>query len=194
MEKGSQIDERKTKKVTFKDDSKKKASKDPFDLEGLHKVLKTMSNEMVEIKKQVAESSAPKKPFRSFKTNPSSTSQAPNTISNVEPDQEAEEDSPNEEEVETEEEIEVNGMWDFILLTEEEAQAMLVTTRSKNYPNMSITNHKQKFATPAKEKTIADKSKTSQTNPIPPDSQNTSKTLVISDTVKYNIVDDMEKT
>jgi len=63
LEKRSKTDERKTKKVTFKDDSNKKASKDPFDLEGLQKVLKTMSNEMVEIKKQVAESSAPKKRF-----------------------------------------------------------------------------------------------------------------------------------
>ena len=47
LEKRSQTDERKTKKVMFKDDSKKKTSKDPFDLEGLQKVLKTMSNEMV---------------------------------------------------------------------------------------------------------------------------------------------------
>ena len=70
---------------------------------------------MVKIKKQVAESSAPKKPFRSFKRNPSSASQPPNTISNYESNQEAEEDSPNEEEAETEEEIELNGMWDFIL-------------------------------------------------------------------------------
>jgi hypothetical protein len=53
--------ERKPKKSTFKDESKKKAPKDPFDLEGLQKVLKTMSNEMVEIKKQVVESS--KNPF-----------------------------------------------------------------------------------------------------------------------------------
>jgi len=29
---------------------------------------------------------------------------------------------------------------------------------------------------------------------IPPDSPNASKTLVISDTVKYNIVEDMKKT
>ena len=50
LEKRSQTDRRKSKKVTFKDDSKNKSSKDPFDLEGLQKVLKTMSNEMVEIK------------------------------------------------------------------------------------------------------------------------------------------------
>ena len=51
------------KKVTFKDESKKKAPKDPFGLEGLQQVLKTLSNEMVEIKKQVAKYSS-KKSFR----------------------------------------------------------------------------------------------------------------------------------
>jgi len=35
LEKRSQTYERKSKKVIVKDDSKKKASKDPFDLEGL---------------------------------------------------------------------------------------------------------------------------------------------------------------
>ena len=74
-----------------------------------------------------------------------------------------------------EEEIEINGMWDFILPTKEEAQAMPVTTRSKNSPDMSITNHKQKVVTPAKEKTITKKSKTSQIDPIPLDSPNASK-------------------
>jgi len=78
-----------------------------------------------------------------------------------------------------EEEIEINRMWDFILPTEEEAQVMPVTTRSKNSPDMSITNQKQKVATPAKEKTTAKKSTTSQTDPIPPDSPNASKTLVL---------------
>ena len=99
-----------------------------------------MSNKLVEINKQAAESSAPKKPFFSFKRNPSSASQPPNTISNAKSDQEAKEDSPVEEEAEMEEEVELNVMWDFILPTEEEAQAMPVTTRSKNSPDMSITN------------------------------------------------------
>jgi len=57
-----------------------------------------MSNEIVEIKKQVAKSSAPKKSFCPFKISPSSTSQPPNTISNAESDQELEEDSTTEEE------------------------------------------------------------------------------------------------
>lgn len=43
---------------------------------------------------------------------------------------------------------------------------MPVTTRSKNSPDMSITNQKQKTTTHVKEKTITKKSKTSQTYPI----------------------------
>ena len=54
LEKKNVIEERKSKKVTFKEDPKKKQSKDPFALERLQKVLKTMSNEMVDIKRQVA--------------------------------------------------------------------------------------------------------------------------------------------
>ena len=42
-----------------------------------------MSNEMVEIKKQVVESSS-KKPFRYLKRNQTSNPKPPNTISNVE--------------------------------------------------------------------------------------------------------------
>ena len=41
VEKKNIVDERKSKKVSFRDDPKKKQSKDPFDLEGLQKVLKT---------------------------------------------------------------------------------------------------------------------------------------------------------
>lgn len=84
-------------------------------------------------------------------------------------------------------------MWDFILPTQEVAQEMLVTNRSKISPDTSTTNQKQKFATPGKEKTVTKKSKTNQTDPIPSDSPNASKTLVISDMVKYNIVEDMKK-
>lgn len=70
---------------------------------------------------------------------------------------------------------------------------MPVTTRSKNSHDMSITNLKQKTATPVKEKKVSKKSKTSQTDPIPLDPPNASKTLVISDIVEYNIVKDMKK-
>lgn len=85
-------------------------------------------------------------------------------------------------------------MWAFILPTEEEAQAMQVTTRSKNSPDMSTTIQKQKTTTPLKEKTISKKSKTTQTNSIPLDPPTASKTLVILDTIEYNIVEDMKKT
>ena len=73
LEKKNTIEECKSKKVSFKEDPKKKQPKDPFDLEGLQKVLKTMSNEMVDIKKQVAETSS-KKSYRPFKRNPSTAS------------------------------------------------------------------------------------------------------------------------
>lgn len=43
-----------------------------------------MSIKMFEMKKQVVESTAPKKHFRSFRRNQSSSPQPPNTISNAE--------------------------------------------------------------------------------------------------------------
>ena len=61
-------------------------------MEGLQKFLKTMSNEMVEIKKQVAETST-KRPFRNFKIN-QAESKPPNSISNAESEEEEEEDTP----------------------------------------------------------------------------------------------------
>ena len=47
LEKKVALEDRKSKKVYFKDDSKNKMPKYPYDMEGLQKVLKTMSNEMV---------------------------------------------------------------------------------------------------------------------------------------------------
>lgn len=55
------------KKFTFMGETKKKSTKDPFDMEGFQKVLKTLSNELVDLKKQVVESSSSKRNFRSFK-------------------------------------------------------------------------------------------------------------------------------
>ena len=60
-------------------------------MEVLQKVLKTMSNEMVEIKKQVAETST-KKPFRNFRRNQSTSPRPPNAISNTESDLDDDED------------------------------------------------------------------------------------------------------
>lgn len=100
VEKKVALEDRKSKKVSFKDDSKKKTPKDPYDIEGLQKVLKTLSNEMVEIKKQVAETST-KRPFRNFKK---TESKPPNVISNADSDPEEEEEeetiSPTDEEEE----------------------------------------------------------------------------------------------
>lgn len=50
LEKKISLEERKTKKATFKEEPKKKSPRDPSDLEGLQKVLKSMSNDMVDIK------------------------------------------------------------------------------------------------------------------------------------------------
>ena len=104
-------------------------------MEGLQKVLKTMSNEMVEIKKQVADTST-KKLFRNFKRNQVET-KPPNSISNAESEEEEEEDTPpvSEEEDENEEIAEFHGMWDFILPnsdSEVEQKFMSVSTRSKS--------------------------------------------------------------
>ena len=96
----------------FQGRSKKKQLKDPFDLEGLKKVLKTTSNEMVDIKKQVAETSS-KKPYKPFKRNPLTDSKPPNAITSVE--SEEEEEIASEEHTDEEEVVELQGMWDFIL-------------------------------------------------------------------------------
>jgi len=68
LEKKIAQEDRRMKNVSFKDEPKKKTLKVPFDPEGLQKVLKTMSSKMVEIKKQVVDSSY-NKPFISFKRN-----------------------------------------------------------------------------------------------------------------------------
>ena len=89
LEKRSAIEERKYKKISFKEDTKKKQTKDSFDLEGLQKVLKAMSNEMVDIKKKVAETSS-KKPYRAFKINPPIEVKPPSAVSYVESKEEEE--------------------------------------------------------------------------------------------------------
>lgn len=79
LENKAALEYRESKKVSFKDDSNKKMPQDPYDMESLQKVLRTMSNKMVEIKKQVVGTST-KRPFRNFKK---PKSKPPNTISNV---------------------------------------------------------------------------------------------------------------
>lgn len=130
LEKKNAIDERKSKKVAFKDDPKKKQLKDPFDLEGLQKVLKIVSNEMVDIKRQVVETSS-KKLYKPYRKSPSTDPKPSNAITNVESEGEEEEVS-NEEPIDEDEVVELQGMWDFILPDEEDQEASPVSTRSRN--------------------------------------------------------------
>lgn len=195
LEKKNAIEECKSKKVSFKEDPKKKQPKDPFDLEGLQKVLKTVSNEMVDIKKQVAETSS-KKPYKLYRRNPSIDPKPPNAITSTESEEEEEEittDVPTDEE----EFVELQGMWDFILLDEEDQEASLVSTRSRNELDPPQSTPKPKSASSTlKDKVAAKKttSKATQTSPIQAGSPTTSKTLIVSDEMEYNIIEDMKKT
>lgn len=165
LEKKTALEERKSKKVTFKDDSKKKVAKDPYDMEGLQKVLKTMLSEMVEIKKQVAKTSN-KKPFRNFKR---AESKPPNAISNAEldPDNNEDEDTIlSLEETEEEEVVECHGMWDFILPnsdTESEKEAFPVSTRSKVAAEPIQPTQKKKNVSP----TTKDKAPLKKSTAVP---------------------------
>lgn len=125
VEKRNALEERKYKKVTFRDDSKNKPPKDPFDFEGLWKVFKTMSHEMVDIRKQVAETSS-KNPFIPFNRNSPANLKTPNYITNSKSDED--EVSPSEEQTDEEEVAELQGMWDFILLVEETQESLPVAT------------------------------------------------------------------
>lgn len=105
-----------------------------------------MFNEMVDIKRQVAETSS-EKHFRPYKINPPSDIKPPSTISNVELDVEEDEVSTIEEQTVHEEVIELQGMWDFILPDEEEQEAILVATRSRSPVDFPNTNSKHKLST-----------------------------------------------
>ena len=112
-----------------------------------------MLNDMLDIKKQVGESS--KIPFQSFRRPQTSNPQPPNVISNVESDQEKGEEettlSANEfQEEEEEEMIEAHGLWDFILTTSEneEEEALPIETRSKRSIDSPSSSSKQRPVTP----------------------------------------------
>jgi len=200
LEKKAALEDRKSKNVSFKDDSKKKTPKDPYDMEDLQKVLKTMSNEMVEIKKQVAETST-KRPFRNFKK---PEPKPPNAISNADSDPEEDEEDEtvlSSEEPEQEETVECHGMWDLILPnsnTENEQEAFPVTTRSKGTlePLQATSKKRNAGSTTTKEKVPVKKATTipSQNQPSSSNLPSTSKTLVVSDSMDYNIIEDMKKT
>ena len=92
-------------------------------------------------------------------------------------------------------------MWDFILPnsdTENEQEAFPVTTRSKGAREPIQTSSKKRSAgtTTTKEKVPTKKSTTTlpQNQPSSSNIPSTSKTLVVSDSMDYNIIDDMKKT
>jgi len=169
--------------------------KDPFDLEGLKKVLKTMSNEMVDIKKQVVETSS-KNPYRPFKRNPSTDSKPPNAITSVESEEE-EGEIATKEHTDEEEVVELQGMWDFILLDEEDQEAFPVSTCSGNQLDLPQPTPKPKSASSMTKDKVASKKtspKATQTSPVQTDPSTPSKTLIVSDEMEYNIIEDMKKT
>ena len=90
-------------------------------------------------------------------------------------------------------------MWDFILPnsdSEVEQEAMLVSTRSKSTTEPIQTAPKKKITTPS----TKDKSPAKKASPLPTQNQpsffnpptSTTKTLVVSDPMEYNIVEDMK--
>ena len=85
-----------------------------------------MSNEMVDIKKQVAETSS-KRPYKAFKRGPSTDSRPPNSITSAESEEE-EEEIATEGQTDDEEVVELQGMWDFILPQEEDQEVFPVNT------------------------------------------------------------------
>ena len=106
---------------------------------------------MIEIKKQVVETSVPKKSYHLFKINPSSTSQPPNVISNAESDQDTEDPSPFEQETKSEEEVELNGLWDFILPTEEEEKPCM-SLQEVNIPMIQLCRIRNRNLSPQRRK------------------------------------------
>ena len=91
-------------------------------------------------------------------------------------------------------------MWDFILPNsnnENEQEALTVSTRSKSAVEPIQTSPKKKNSTPiTKDKTLVKKNSPlpTQNQPSSCNSPSTSKTLVVSDSMDYNIIEDMKKT
>ena len=154
-----------------------------------------MSNEMVEIKEQVEETSS-KKPYKPYRRNPSTNSKPPNSITSAESEEE-EEEIATEEHTDEEEVVEVQGMWDFILLDEEDQEAFSVSTRSRNQldPPQPTPNPKS-ASSMTKDKVVAEKTspKATQTSPVQTDVSTPSKTLIVLDEMEYNIIEDMKTT
>ena len=101
------------------------------------------------------------------------------------------------EESQEEELVEVHGLWDFILPTtdnEDEHEALPVNARSKNSAGLPQSPQKKKYSSSvAKDKVINKITPSSQSNPTYSTLPSTYKTLVVSNTIEYNIVEDMKK-
>ena len=121
----------------------------------------------------------------------------PNAILNVKSEEEEEEESTTEGQTDDEEVVELQGMWDFILPQEEYQEAFLISTQRKNQLDPPQTTPKQKGASlAAKDKVATNKmtAKATQSSPVQPDQTPPSRTLIVSDEMEYNIIDDMKKT
>ena len=91
--------------------------------------------------------------------------------------------------------VKVHGLRDFILPTfdnEDEHEALPINTRIKNSTDLPQSLQKQKSSSYiAKDKVINKKNYSPQSNPTSATLPSASKTLVVSDTIEYNIVEDM---
>ena len=88
-------------------------------------------------------------------------------------------------------------MWDFILPNEEDQEVFLVSTRSRNQLDPPQRTPNPKSASSMTKDKVASKKtspKATQTSPVQTDTSTPSKTLIISDEMEYNIVEDMKKT
>lgn len=134
--------------------------------------------------------------FRPFKRNSQNDPKPLNFISNLESNGD-EEEVLSEEQMDDEEVAELQGMWNFILPNEQNQEVLPVATRSRNQLHPPQSNSKQKTSMPPpRDKVVGKKSspKSTQTNPVHLDSSPSSKTLIVSNEMEYNIIDDMKNT
>jgi len=123
-------------------------------------------------------------------------SKPPNAITSAKSEEE-EEEIATEEHTDEEEVVELQGMWDFILPDEEDQEASPVSTHSRNQLDPPQPTPKPKSTSLMTKDKVAVKKmtpKATQTSPVQTDSSTPSKTLIISDEMEYNIIEDMKKT
>jgi len=88
-------------------------------------------------------------------------------------------------------------MWDFILPDEEDQDAFLVSTHSRNQLDPPQPTPKPKSASSMTKDKVASKKtspKATQTSPVQTDTSTPSKTLIVLDEMEYNIIEDMKNT